>query len=275
MTEHEDFEGLAAGYALHALEPQDEQRLAVHLLSCQSCARLVADTAALGAAFAGFLEPEPPAAGLRERILAAAVAEPRPIPLPADSAPGASAERSFPTAQSAAGPPRRPGGAAPHRSRVRRMPLRGRVAVGVLAAAVGIGVAVPVTLAVSDSGKRSNPNTVLAQLLLEPHAREVTLRGSAPAALARAVLTDNGVYLLADGLPVNDRTRSIYVLWAAKTPGAPTAVATFDVRNGSPVQLTATKLPFRMADISQLAVSYEPGRKAPARPSDVVLSGSA
>jgi hypothetical protein len=275
MTEHEDFEGLAAGYALHALEPQDEQRLAVHLLTCQSCARLVADTAALGAAFAGFLEPEPPPAGLRERILAAAVAEPRAaIPLPADSATGPAAERSArPTAAPVA--PRRPDDKVHHRLRMRRMQVRGRVAVGVLAAAVGIGVAVPVTLAVSDGGKASNPNTALAQLLLEPHAREVTLRGPSPAALARAVLTDNGVYLLADGLPVNDRTRSIYVLWAAKTPGAPAAVATFDVRNGSPVQLTATKLPFKRVDISQMAISYEPGRKAPDRPSDVVLSGSA
>ena len=45
MSDHEDFEGLAAGYALHALEPEEEQRLAAHLLTCQDCARLVADAA--------------------------------------------------------------------------------------------------------------------------------------------------------------------------------------------------------------------------------------
>src|SRR5258708_39692490 len=79
--EHADFEALAAGYALHALEPEDEQRLSAHLVSCPECARLVADTASLGAAFTDLLEPETPPPGLRERILAAATAESRGPPL--------------------------------------------------------------------------------------------------------------------------------------------------------------------------------------------------
>ena len=57
------------------------------------------------------------------------------------------------------------------------------------------------------------------------------------AAVAKAVVTDQGVYLVADGLPVNDRANTVYVLWAANAQGRAPAVATFDVRGGAPVQL--------------------------------------
>ncbi len=272
MSDHDDFEGLAAGYALHALEPEDEQRLAVHLMTCRSCARLVADTAALGAAFAELIAEaaEPPPAELRDRILAAAAAEPRELTSsPQQPRAFGSHPDDRPPVTVTVAPQRRPV------ARVRRMQLRGKIAVGVLAAAVGIGIAIPVTWAVSDSGRPSVTNSALAQWLLEPNAREVTLRSSSGSAVAKAVMTDKGVFLLADGLPVNDRSRSIYVLWAGNGNGARAAIATFDVRGGSAVQLTATRLPMKSSDISNVAISYEPGRKAPSNPSDVVLSGIA
>ena len=75
-ADHSDFEALAAGYALHALEPEDEQRLSAHLMTCRECARIVADTASMGAAFTELLDAVPPPPGLRERILAAATAAP-------------------------------------------------------------------------------------------------------------------------------------------------------------------------------------------------------
>jgi len=270
MSDHDEFEGLAAGYALHALEPEDEQRLAVHLMTCQSCARLVADTASLGAAFADLIAhaAEPPPAGLRDRILAAAAAEPR----------ESTVSREPPLALGSHPEDRPPITVTPQRSpasRVRRMQLRGKIAVGVLAAAVGIGVAVPVTWAVSDNGRPSVTNSALAQWLLEPNAREVTLRSSSGSGVAKAVMTDKGVFLLADGLPVNDRSKSIYVLWAGNGKGARAAIATFDVRGRSAVQLTATRLPMKSSDINNVAISYEPGRSAPSNPSDVVLSGIA
>src|SRR5438132_13164530 len=79
---HAEYEALAAGYALHAREPEDEQLLSAHLVTCLSCARLVADTALLGAAFADLLEPETTSPGLRDRVLAAAAAQPRSLPEP-------------------------------------------------------------------------------------------------------------------------------------------------------------------------------------------------
>ncbi len=263
--EHADFEALAAGYALHALEPQDEQRLSAHVLACRSCARLVADTASLGALFADLLEPEALPPGLRERILAAAAAEPRPLPEPEPVA----APRPPTVVSTAAAPP------APRRPAAGRRRLRERIAVGALAAAIGVGVAVPVTLAASHHGSATTGNTALAQWLLQPDAQEMTLKGATGTSLAKAVMTDKGVYLLANGLPVNDRSRSVYVLWAANAQGQRRSVVTFDVRSGAPVQLTTDQLPFSTSQIRQLAISYEPGRSAPAQPSDVVLSGSA
>ncbi|HEX4015650.1 MAG TPA: anti-sigma factor [Frankiaceae bacterium] len=264
-TDHTEYEALAAGYALHALEPEDEQQLSVHLLTCSACARLVADTAALGSAFTGLLGPEEPPPGLRERILAAAAAEPRRtdvevVPAEPVTRPARSEAVTPPVVIARPGRPRR---------RVRE-----RFLVGALAAAIGVGVAVPVTLAASNHGASSTTNDALAQALLQANAHEVTLKGTTGTSLAKAVLSDQGVYLLADGLPVNDRSRSVYVLWAANAAGQRQPVATFDVRSGSPVQLTASKLPFSSTQIHQLAISYEPGRSAPTQPSDVVLSGS-
>jgi hypothetical protein len=103
----------------------------------------------------------------------------------------------------------------------------------------------------------------------------VTLKAASGSGRAKAVVAGQGVYLLADGLRANDRSTSIYVLWAANAQGQRRAVVTFDVRNGAPVQLTAGKLPYSTAQIRQLAISYEPGRKAPAQPTDVALTGSA
>jgi Anti-sigma-K factor rskA/Putative zinc-finger len=271
-SEHADFEALAAGYALHALEPEDEERLSAHLLTCRSCARLVADTASLGAAFGGLLEPEAPPPGLREKILAAAMAEERPKPAPMKPFTAEPVVTDPPVVPPASRPPRLPDARA---SGTRRRRVRERIAIGALAAVIGVGVAVPVTLAASHQGSATTGNAALAQWLLEPNAREVTLHSSNGDTQAKAVMTDKGVYLLAGGLPVNDRSRSTYVLWAANGAGQRLPVVTFDVRGGNPVQLTAAKLPFSSSEIRQLAISYEPGRSAPAQPSDVVLSGSA
>ena len=267
-AEHAEYEALAAGYALHALEPQDEQRLSAHLMTCPGCARLVADTASLGAAFADLLEAEAPPVGLRERILAAAAAEPRqvrerilPEPPAADSAPAPAPARTPP--------------AVPRRLPTQRRFLRGRFAVGAFAAAIAVAVAVPVTLAASHhgSGGSGTSSTALAQWLLQPSAHEVALSGSS--GTATAVLTDQGVYLVAGGMTPNDRASSVYVLWAADAGGQRRAVTTFDVRGGAPVQVTTGKLPYAASSIRQLAISFEHGRTAPAQPTDVLLTGTA
>ncbi len=264
-TDHADFEALAAGYALHSLEPEDEQRLSAHLVTCPGCARIVADTASLGAAFAELLDAQPPPPALRERILAAATAEPRTPGEPVRHAKaGSDGPRVVRAREELASPA--------SRVRPRRL-LRERAAIAVLAAAIGVAVAVPVTLAASHHAS-STANTALAQWLLKPSAREMTLKPTTGPALAKVVVTDQGAYLLADGLPTNQQPDSIYVLWAADATQQMRAVATFDVHGSAPVQLTAAKLPYSATQISSMAISLERGRKAPAQPSDVVLTSA-
>jgi hypothetical protein len=267
MSGHEDFEGLAAGYALHALEPEDEQRLAAHLLTCQACSRTIADAAAVGSAFAELVVVEErPSAGLRDRILAAAAAEPR--------------ERivSSRIPESVVWPDPFPGAARGSRGKAemaRRFNARSRILVGAMAAIIGVGVAVPVTLSVS-GGHSKNVNPALAAALMVPGARLVTLTGdSRTSASAEAVVTDKSVVLVADRLPHNNRSNSTYVLWMAGGTGAPVAVATFDATEDSPVVEAVEKLPMSASEIKHIAVSHESGRKAPASPTDIVVQGTA
>jgi hypothetical protein len=262
MSDHEDFEGLAAGYALHALEPEDEQRLAAHLLTCQDCARTIADAAAVGSAFADLVvADERPSAGLRDRILAAAAAEPRERVVAARTPqpvvwPEPVADR------------------ARQVEKTRRFQVRSRILVGAMAAIIGVGVAVPVTLSVS-GGSSKNVNPALASALMRPGAHLVALTGdSRTSAAAEAVVTDQGVVLVADRLPENDRSNSTYVLWMAGGTGTPVAVATFDARNDSPVVQAVDKLPMPTSQIRHIAVSHESGRKAPVSPTDIVVQGT-
>ena len=128
----------------------------------------------------------------------------------------------------------------------------------------------------SSAGQRPGQSngTPQAQSLLNPQARVITLQAPAGVARAKAVVAERGVYLVANGLAVNDSKRSTYVLWIVSKQGKPSAVATFDVRSKATVELSAGKLPLRRSEISQLLVSLEPGRHAPAKPSGIDLSGS-
>jgi hypothetical protein len=89
---HAEFEVLAAGWALHALEPDDEGRFAAHLAGCEACRRTtaeLADTVGELAYAAPAVEPPP---ALLERLRAAVAAEEDlSAPVPGDDAPGVDA----------------------------------------------------------------------------------------------------------------------------------------------------------------------------------------
>ncbi|MHB8451095.1 MAG: hypothetical protein ACYDAQ_11690 [Mycobacteriales bacterium] len=85
MSSHEAFEELAAGHALHALEPEDEQALLAHLPGCSTCQAALAEMQAVAAQLAGAVPDEAPPPELLARIRAAtdattpAVARHRPV----------------------------------------------------------------------------------------------------------------------------------------------------------------------------------------------------
>lgn len=80
-TDPELAEGVV-GRALHALEPDEEDRVAEHLRDCAACRALLSETHETMAALAHAVPVVEPSVALRERILAAAAAEPDP-PRPA------------------------------------------------------------------------------------------------------------------------------------------------------------------------------------------------
>ena len=70
-ADHDPFDELAVGWALHALEPEDESSFAAHLSGCARCAATVAETSEVMAAMATDLPQPEPSEGLRHRIRAA------------------------------------------------------------------------------------------------------------------------------------------------------------------------------------------------------------
>lgn len=297
---HEEFEGLAVGQALHALEPGDEQRLAAHLISCPRCARTVVDAAALGAALASTLDPVAPPPGLRARLLAAAGDDPRPAPTgPPEPREGAGASeagltpllpspssRTLHSWQSEPAPARaaraKDAASVPEQSKSGQSksghskPLWRRPRVlaltAVLAGILGAGVAVPATLSLTRSGSDST-QTALAQAMAAPGTRSVALTGGG-GATGRAVVSNKGLFLVVAGLPHNDAHSTTYVLWGTATGGGRKALATFDVSGHSPVVIAQPGLG-NLPEGTGFAVSYEKGRAAPAQPSDVMLTSSA
>jgi anti-sigma factor ChrR (cupin superfamily) len=61
---------LAAGWALHALEPAEESLVTAHLTDCPDCTRTVTDTEHVGATLGLSLPEMTPSPALEQRILA-------------------------------------------------------------------------------------------------------------------------------------------------------------------------------------------------------------
>ncbi|MCI0829568.1 MAG: zf-HC2 domain-containing protein [Chloroflexi bacterium] len=74
---HDEFTGLAAGYALSALDADDLKLFEAHLASCPECRASVAGLRPLVDCLSMMNDEVAPPAGLRERIVATAVAEPK------------------------------------------------------------------------------------------------------------------------------------------------------------------------------------------------------
>ena len=75
MSDHTPWEELAAGYAVNALEPEDEQAFAGHLRGCDRCRATLAEMQQVASEVAYAVEPVEPPADLRRRILDNAAAE--------------------------------------------------------------------------------------------------------------------------------------------------------------------------------------------------------
>jgi anti-sigma-K factor RskA len=281
--DHGLFDEMAVGWALHALEPEDEARFALHLPDCARCARTVAETSEVMAALAADLPPAEPSAALQDR-LRAAVDRTEQLRFPGlDGSPDLADLDDLDEAVGEVAPPRRPTGFQDYEHRrpggtPARPPWRRLLPSALVAAAVatmlGLG-----TWNVMLSDARTRAETAAAQqsqivhALLRPGpATVVSLsdRGGHP--LATVVARAGQVQVVTNGLAVNDATRDVYVVWGM-TGNTPVALGTFDVVRAQMDLRTLSSDGTRLDDYPAYAVSLEHGRQAPRTPSAVIAQG--
>ncbi|HEY1643612.1 MAG TPA: anti-sigma factor [Streptosporangiaceae bacterium] len=277
-ADHARLGELAAGYALHALDPQEEADFLRHLPDCAECQDALAGftgvTAALADSWPDSVPAEPderPDPRLGERIMAAIADGPAsgaPQSRPgtgAEGQPGTGAEGQPGTG--AEGPPAAVASLAEHRHRHR---LRA-VAASAAAAAVVAAGAVWGGLAASGGGAPAAPEAGCAQA---GTCREVVLTSADSRHPAgKVVVSGTTAWLDASGLKADNPARQIYVLWQITGKHTPVAVGSFEVtgHRGQPVRVGSLAVPFHST--WAFAVSIEQGRTIPATPSHPVALG--
>jgi hypothetical protein len=249
-TGHAVWEELAAGHALNALEPEDEQAFLAHLRGCDRCARDLAALREVSGELAYAAEPVDLPPGLGRRIMDAARAE-------------------------------RPAVATPRRTPAERRAGRGRrPAFGLAPLAAAAAVALVVALAGWNLALRSDNATASAALarrnaalacLASPEAAKVQLR-SVNEPRGAACIGGDRAYLVVDRLAPND-ARSLYVLWWQDKADALHPVEGFDVTGTGPA-VYALPIAVAPSDVRGMAISLEPGRTVPAQPTRRIASGA-
>jgi hypothetical protein len=251
IINHERYEELAAGYALEALEPQDEQPFLVHLSSCPMCRQLVAEFREAAGNLALLADPAPVPAHLGETIRAAALGESA-TPLRVVGSPARSRRRDR---------SRRPA-ALLHR---RAPMLLAAAAALLIAAGVGTG------LAVTGQSAPGAPTTCSAAT----GCHRIVLSDATTHRPAAVVLVQSGVaYLLPRSLPPDNEASEIYVLWQVTGAHTPLPVASFDVRSGQHSAIKMGPLAAPYSATWAFAVSLEQGRVIPPAPSHPVALGT-
>jgi hypothetical protein len=277
-ADHESFDELAVGWALHALEPEEEVLFAAHLPACPRCRGTVAETAEVMAALAADLPSVAPPERLRGR-LRAAVGEAAQAPSPAEEeAPVPAGDVGRPAAdRPASGFPDlvvpRPMASSGAPTPWRRVLPNALVAAGV-AAILALG-----TWNVVLSTARDEAQTAVAQqarmldALLTPGRATVTpLSGDDGTPVATVVARTGQVQVVTHGLSVNDADEETYVVWGLGGD-APVALGTFDVLRRQMDLQAVGSAPSGLEDFTAYGISLEPGRQAPSAPTDVVARG--
>jgi Anti-sigma-K factor rskA len=288
--EHEPFDELAVGWALHALEPEDETVFAAHLPGCARCARTVGEAADVLAAMAGDLPPARPPEGLRDRILAGVeqaeqVARPGPGARP-EPPPPAPAPAPAPTPTPADVPVLGPVAVAFPDSALPPVPVGGpgagtawrRVLPSALvAAAVAVLLALGTWIVVLSTARdeataAAAEQAEIVQSLLRPgEALVAPVDDSGGRPVATVVARDEQVQVVTHGLDLNDRDETTYVVWGL-SDGPPVSLGTFDVQ-GPQMELQTVSSGATGADFTGFGVSLEPGREAPSAPTEIVARG--
>jgi anti-sigma-K factor RskA len=252
---HARFEELAAGFALHALEPEDEQVFRTHVAGCARCERDVAEhqTTLAHLAYAPQADEPPPAllAGIRAGVLASG----REVSFPEPAAPVRLDEV--------------------RRAREARRLSRAGMWTGVAAAfALVVSLAVWNTSLLQDREEQAELNARIAAAvgqLRDESTDTVPLAGQDGKVVAVALVRGEEMSLVVDGLPVND-PGTTYVLWGESRYGDKRAVGAFDVTSPNLDVLARMRVQASVADVTRFMVTHEQGDVAPPIPTLPVLA---
>ena len=264
---HARYEELAAGMALHALEPEDEQDFVTHLSGCALCQRDSVEHEAVLAELAQAAYPVEPPSSLLEGIWAGVLASGRAV------GPQDAPSRASVPAPVVAGPSA-PVPVSLDAARRRRSERPGRAVTWVGAAAAA---ALVVSMGVWSNELRQQRDAQVqasAQLadtlerLEDPSTETVRLQSEAGDVVAVALVGGSAVDLVLDGLPVNDAGTS-YVLWGEEPDGTKRAVGAFDVTGEGLEVRQGMKME---GDVQRLMVTHEHGDTAPGSPTLPVLA---
>lgn len=258
MSDHAIWDELAAGFAVNALEPEDEHAFAAHLRGCDRCRATLASLEEVTAHLAYAAEPAEPPADLGRRILDAAAAE---RPAVFGKTPPAHVTR-----------PARPRGAPKTWQPAFRLATLATAAAVLVVLGLGMWT---MSLRRDNAAQQAaiHRRTEALTCLAAPETRKYRLAvGNGPR--ATTCLAGDRAYVVADGLDRNDAAGTNYVLWWMDAQRTPHAVERFDVE----AEGTAVfALPFdaEPLQVTAMAISLEPGSALPAQPTRVIASGTA
>jgi alkylhydroperoxidase family enzyme len=266
VPDHAALDELAVGWALHALEPEDEALFAVHLPGCRRCAATVAETTEVMGAMARDLPAAEPSEGLRSRLRAAVeTAEQRPGPVdpaaPTGNVPGPALD---PVPELPPDPEHRP---------LWRRALPATLVAAAVAAIVGLGLW-NVFLATSRERLQetvASQEEVMAAVLDPGQATIASLKDDGRT-VATVVARPDEVQVVTSGLSVNQPETTSYVLWGMGE-GDPVALGTFDVSRSQMDVRSVGSASTDLDGFPQYGISLEPGQEAPSSPTAVVATG--
>ncbi len=275
---HVEWDELAVGWALRALEPDDEARFTVHLRGCQRCEASIRGSDEVLAALVDQLPMQSPSSALRSRLLAELAETGRsPDAMPARSPDPVLPDGALVDLAEARNRTRSRRANSGHRSAFAWTKVRTLVAAAAAVLAIaGLGI-----WNVSLQSDRDNAASIAAargQILTELNsAGEVNmtpLRDGDGTAVATLVRGSTQTMVMTNGLEVNDGSEQIYVLWGLRQVGDPQPIGTFDVVTAGVDMRTVGATTSRTAAFNGYGITLEPGRSAPDSPtSPIVASG--
>jgi hypothetical protein len=255
MRDHDTYDELVAGFALDALEPEDEHIFLAHLgTGCALCARSLRELGGVAADLAYAAEPAEPPARLKDSILAAVRADARPV-LSTPAVPGQrNRPQVVPLTRRARGP-------------VRWLAAAASLVALLLMATWNVNLRSELDVKSDALAKRQ----ALEELAAAPGTQVVRFTPAGGAA-GSALIHDRTLMVVLEGLPENGN--DYYALWAQDKAGALHWVAKMQIVESDRANLIGElRLPLRSTEVVALAITRESGPEPHAPSSKPILSG--